>query len=95
MTDMGERQPRKPDRTAIEIRDRTKRIETKLTRLCAAMNVDPGGHKPQFSLGVLTVPSLEVSLREMLELIPDGWDPELEIVVAHNGKNVCAIFKEV
>ena len=91
---MIDRARHKPDRTIVEVRDRAKRIETKLTRLCAALNVDPGGNKPQFSLGALVVPSLEVSLRELLEIIPDDWSVEEEIAVTHNGKTVCAIFRE-
>lgn len=59
-----------------EIRDRMLRMETKLTELCNHMGLAQGS-KPAWQVdkgyGVVGLPSLGCSIRDIVGVIPPGW----------------------
>lgn len=63
-----------------EIRDRTRRIETRLTKFMTEMGVAAGNEPPHFLTGqprsgagcTISVPTPHASLREILAAIPDS-----------------------
>lgn len=78
--------------TSNEVLDRTRRIETRLTRLIQAMGFDPGSQKPQYdeAEGVLHVPSRHVSLQECLTAIPADRAVKVQI----KGEPIAVLLKE-
>lgn len=68
-----------------EITDRTRRIETRLTKYLESRGFDTQVQKPRWSgAGRIDVPTQACSLRDCLEVVPDSWDPEVEIEVYCN-----------
>lgn len=63
----------------IEIRDRTRRIEMRLTTLMEAQNIETGVHRPVWSNGVVHIPSRMSSLRDVLAAVPETWPRDREI----------------
>jgi hypothetical protein len=56
------------DRRLIgEIADRARRIETRVTKVANHLGIDAGGEKPYLMDGVMYVPSMKVSLQDIVE----------------------------
>jgi hypothetical protein len=57
-----------------EVLDRTRRIETRLTRFMTEQGFDPRGEQPIYHPDerLLTVPSRKIAMQECLEAIPPG-----------------------
>lgn len=58
-----------------EIRDRVRRIETRVTKIGNAMGIDVGGGKPVWDAGrrLVSLPSPNCSIKEIVESIPDEF----------------------
>lgn len=69
------------DRNSVEILQRAKRIETKVSRLMERMGfVDEAGDRPTWEDGSVRIPSMEVAFKEILAVIPKKWDAQVLIV---------------
>lgn len=64
-----------------EILDRTRRIETRLTRFICEMGFDAGNSPPQYDPehNILHVASRHTSLQDCLKAIPTGVDAEIQL----------------
>lgn len=64
-----------------ELLDRTRRIETRLTRYLAAQGFDVDSQKPQHDARAnrLTVPSRRIAIQDCLDAIPCG--PAVEVFI--------------
>lgn len=81
----------KPETDRIgELLDRTRRIETKLCVVMEKMGVDPKNQKPTWTTGIIQIHSKDVRLRDIVSLIPDGWDKGVEI--HHKGELVFSFY---
>jgi hypothetical protein len=65
--------------SAGEIRDRVRRIETRVTKLCLRMGVDAGATKPSWSDGQIDIPSKDVSIRDVISVVPADWPKNQKI----------------
>jgi hypothetical protein len=78
------------DEEQREIRDRLRRIETKVTNFLEANGFDTKNQKPVYSGGQLVVPSIQCTLAEVLMAIPDNQGR----VDVYNGTDfVCVVEK--
>lgn len=74
-----------------DIYERTRRIETRLTRFLSATGFETGGRKPEFMPaaededGFIQAPNAAVSLVDCLGALPADQDPELPIPVVVDG----------
>jgi len=83
------------DDLVIEIRDRCRRIETRLTKLMLEMGHETERQKPVFVpaqpdvSACISLPSHDASVRDSLRAIPPGWTGELRFVV---GRDTLAVI---
>lgn len=75
-----------------EILDRTRRIETRLTKLIESQGIDSGTKKPRWDGETIHLASLEISLKELITLVPASHRHGAEVQVERKGKLVCCIF---
>jgi hypothetical protein len=76
-----------------EIRDRTRRIETRLTRYLESTGFDVQVQRPLWNNnGTIRVPSKACSLNDCLSVVPDSWDPEVEINVYCKDDHLMSFF---
>lgn len=68
-----------------EIADRTRRMETRLTKFLMTMGFDTETHKPIWRNGVVHLPSMSASIKSCLEAIPEGWPPTRPVAISHAG----------
>jgi hypothetical protein len=73
-----------------EIFDRTKRIETRTTKLSNHFGVETGATRSRFEDGKLHVTSRKVSLDELMSLVPA--DHKRDIVDIYCGDDLLATF---
>jgi hypothetical protein len=85
--DRVEREAKKDGERVKETRDRVRHIEIQLTRFLENGGFDTGAEKPSWNEGVVTIPSLDCSLRGILAVIPGGEEAE----VFHKGTRTCFI----
>lgn len=64
-----------------EVRDRMRRVETRLTRFLEEKGFDTGIQRPEWTQGVVTVPTPAVSLRDVLAVIPRRWPADQSVTV--------------
>lgn len=57
---------------SVEIRDRLRRIETRVTRMMLAAGIPERVDRPEFKHGELRVPSPQVSLADIVASVPPG-----------------------
>jgi hypothetical protein len=66
----GDSELDKTDRQLLEeLAQRARRTETRTTKIANHLGIDAGGEKPYVSDGVMYVPSLKVSLQEVVDAI--------------------------
>ena len=70
-----------------EVRDRVRRIETRLTKLMGHLGFDPKGSMPVWNNGSVEIPSLAVALKDVLSVVPDDWWAGFWVM--HKGEYVC------
>ena len=88
------RVPHERDRIG-EIQDRLRRIETRLTKYMQERGFETQTHTPVYDRAgdLLTVPSLDVRLKDVLAAIPDGEDSPDGLAVIHAGSIVAWVHK--
>lgn len=69
-----------------EIRDRSRRIESRLTALTQKLGFTTPAKRPVFNPddGVVSVPSREVALDEVLAAIPPTWQGDVVVMIGEN-----------
>jgi hypothetical protein len=72
-----------------ETLDRVRRFETRFTRFLARQKFDTQTDVPVYKDGVLQIPSTDVSIKEMLAVIPRSTPGWRDIEVLHKGEFVC------
>lgn len=73
--------------------DRSRRIETRLTRYLETIGFETGARKPVWVDGAIEAPSPAISLLDCLAVVPDFWDKEDEIDVTYRGKTLGSVMK--
>jgi hypothetical protein len=76
-----------------EVLDRTRRIETRLTRFMEAQGFDTQVRRPTWNNGVIKVPSPETSLKDCMAVIPKNWNRDDPIAVMHKDSKVAEWYK--
>ena len=77
-----------------EVKDRVRRIETRLTGFMQWSGYNPGSEKPVWHPeGRVSIPTPGVSLRDMLAVVPADWPADEEIEVHHRNEWVASIMK--
>lgn len=79
-------------REVREIVDRTRRIETRLTRFLESQGFDTQVQKPVWRNGQIDIPTAACSIHDCLEVVPKDWKSDQEIEVYHKGEFVMAFF---
>lgn len=78
-----------------EVKDRLRRMETRLVTLCTNLGYETVRKKPKWRINdegpEVEIPSMETSIKDILEVIPVSHERMLNIVVTHKGKRVCWI----
>lgn len=78
----------------VEAVERTRRIETRLTRYLTAIGHETGSRKPLWlGDGIVEAPSLGVSLLECVAAVPPEWDRDDEVTVMHKGQLLGCVLK--
>lgn len=77
----------------VEIGDRCRRTETRLTRYLTAIGFDTGGRRPVWVAGAIEIPSRSTSLLDCLSVIPDAWDREDDIAIMFGGEVMGYVLK--
>lgn len=75
-----------------EIADRCRRMETRLTKFLEVQGFDTKVKKPEWLDGTIEIPSMSCSVKDILSVIPEGWDHDREIFVTHKGMDVLSFF---
>lgn len=71
----------------IEVRDRVRRLETRITQFLVANGIPTQSQKPRFIAGMpngiarLELPSRHSSMQEILDNIPNTWDGVVGVFV--------------
>lgn len=71
----------------IEVRDRTRRIETRLTSLILTLGGETEAQKPAFGMNTLNgcaavrLPSIHSSMKEILDAIPPDHQAPVEVYI--------------
>lgn len=78
----------------VETLDRTRRIETRLTKYLEQTGFDTGIQRPTWGDGKISVPTPACSLRDCLAVVPSDWpvDEEIEIFVGDDKQRLMSIF---
>ena len=74
----------------IEMQDRLRRIETRLTAWMEWSGFDTQRQRAVFNNGVIEIPSLDIRLKDLLDAIPTSLDHASydEIAVVYKGQNI-------
>ena len=75
-----------------EVLDRTRRIETRLTKYMQAQGIDAGSLKPMWRNGKVHAPNAMVGTLDLLNVIPDDW-PQALVPVYVRGTLLCWVQK--
>lgn len=74
----------------VEIRDRTKRLETRMTKWLGTQGFDTRVRRAALvGPGEVDVPSPACSLKEILDCIPQSWAGP--VVVSFEGRVLCRV----
>lgn len=80
------------DQILSELRDRMRRVETRLTKFMEAQGFDTGTKRSRWDRGVVHVPSAQTGLKDILETIPPGWDTSEPVIVTHEGIELAWVY---
>jgi len=75
-----------------ETLDRVRRIETRLTKYLEHIGFATGAQRPTWVDGVVMLPSMDCSLRDILATVPRDWNPAYVVRVEHAGVIVAELF---
>jgi hypothetical protein len=74
--------------------DRTRRIETRITKWLVAQGFETGVRRPTWSeAGAVEVPSISASLTDILATIPETWPSDEEVFVTFRGRCLGSVVK--
>lgn len=77
------------DKDISEVKDRCRRIETRLTRFLEAQGFDTQRKMPTLRGNVVSIPSMECSIADILSVIPSPRVPGYDsVVIVHKGETV-------
>ena len=82
------------DKDISEVKDRCRRIETRLTRFLEAQGFDTQRKMPTLRGNEVSIPSMECSLADILSVMPPP--PALghnSVVVTHKGETVAVLSR--
>ena len=68
------------DSVLTEVLDRTRRIETRLTKYMEATGFDTKVRRPTFANGIINVPTPATSLKDCLSVIPHDWRTPVTVI---------------
>lgn len=68
-------------------------METRLTKFLEVQGFETKVKKPVWRSGVVDIPSLECSIKDILAAVPDDWPDEDGIYVVHHGQEIADIYK--
>jgi hypothetical protein len=92
-----------PDRRPLEdkvqeVVDRSRRIETRLTKYLEEQGFTTQGRRPVWSqvedIGRLDIPAMGCSVGDCLSAIPATYPKSEEVLIYHNGKFVMALTQD-
>jgi hypothetical protein len=75
-----------------ETLDRVRRFETRFTRFLSKQKFDTKTDEPVYREGTLYIPSLDVSLKDILAIMPGDETKDIEVI--HKDNHVCWISRE-
>lgn len=75
-----------------ELRDRMRRVETRITKFLESQGFDTGTKRPRWDRGVIHIPSPQTGMKDILEAIPPGWDPDAPVHVVHEGDELAWVY---
>ena len=75
-----------------EIRDRMRRVETRVTKFLESQGFDTGTKRSRWERGVIHVPSPQTGMKDILETIPPGWDRSEPVIVMHEGDELAWVY---
>lgn len=75
------------DKDLSEVKDRCRRIETRLTRFLESQGFDTQRKMPVCRGNVVHIPSMECSLADIMSVMPEGGTYK-SVVVSHKGVTV-------
>jgi hypothetical protein len=80
------------EKDIIEIKDRARRIETRLTKFLESQGFDTQRKLPTCRGNVVSIPSMECSLADIMAAVPSPRVPGLDsIVITHKGTTVAVL----
>jgi predicted NAD/FAD-binding protein len=73
-------------RDVNETRDRTRRVETRITKYLETQGFDTQVRRGQWlpALSIIEVPARDVTLREIIELLPAGHSERVPVVIKND-----------
>ena len=74
-----------------EIQDRLRRIETRLTKYMQERGFETQVQKATWGPGYVSIPSIDIRLRDLLTAIPEFYDWNEDIEVMHAGQVVVVL----
>lgn len=81
-----------------EVVDRSRRIETRLTKYLEEQGFNTQGRKPLWreveGIGRLDIPAMGCSIDDCLTAIPPTYPKGDEVLVYHNGKFIMALIQD-
>jgi hypothetical protein len=85
------RPAKSPEDVQLEMADRLRRVETRLTRFMEWSGFDTEVRRPVWNDGVLAIPNDATSLRDCLACIPQTWFDK--ITLTHKGQIIATITR--
>jgi hypothetical protein len=84
----------KIEKQTRETLDRARRIETRLTRWLESQGLDTKISRPIWRHGIIHIHSIDTALRDILNAIPQDWNPDDAVMVYHADRVVMEVYKE-
>jgi hypothetical protein len=72
-----------------ELRDRMRRVETRMTAYLVQQGFDTQVHKPEWKAGVIELGSLFTPIKDIIAAIPENW--EADVFIEHKGEELMCI----
>lgn len=75
-----------------EVADRTRRIETRLTRYLEKQGFDTQTQRPVWRNGQIDIPTMACSVHDVMAIVPSAWPADEVIDVYHQGEFVMSFY---
>lgn len=76
-----------------EVKDRSRRIETRLTKLMTHLGYETQATMPEWKNNRVEVPSISTAVKDILAVIPDDWSDRVPVPVMHKREMLCYVLK--